>query len=162
MFWKVVTLRSNSYQKSYPTYVESLFCTFVLYSTQRTNFFKLMIQSYLVLSRLINLVSTKEDFLLQDNKPPPCIKVHIFWEGHKILQICKTSTLLLAYVVPVKSKVEISQNFAAVSEYMNFTKVLLSKPALLPEFALPPNCIVLVQFIYLMQYFRWKPCKYGI
>ena len=55
------------------TYVGSLFCTFVLYSTQRTNFCKLMIQSYLVLSRLINLVSTKEDFLLQNNKPPPCI-----------------------------------------------------------------------------------------
>ena len=30
-------------------------------------------------------------------------------------------TLLLFYVVPVKSKVKISQNFAAFSEYMNFT-----------------------------------------
>ena len=27
----------------------------------------------------------------------------------------------LSYVVPVKSKVEISQNFVAFSEYMNFT-----------------------------------------
>ena len=36
-------------------------------------------------------------------------KVHIFWEGHKIL----------SYVVPVKSKVKISQNFVAFSEYMN-------------------------------------------
>ena len=27
------------------------------------------------------------------------------------------------YVVPVKSKVEISQNFVAFSEYMNFTKL---------------------------------------
>ena len=43
------------------------------------------------------------------------LKVQIFWEGHKI------STLLLSYVVPVKSKVEISQNFVAFSEYMNFT-----------------------------------------
>ena len=29
-------------------------------------------------------------------------------------------TLLLSYVVPVKSKVKISQNFVAFSEYMNF------------------------------------------
>ena len=29
-------------------------------------------------------------------------------------------TFLLSYVVPVKSKVEISQNFVAFSEYMNF------------------------------------------
>ena len=30
-------------------------------------------------------------------------------------------TLLLSYVVPVKSKVKISQNFVAFSEYMNST-----------------------------------------
>ena len=29
-------------------------------------------------------------------------------------------TLLLSYVVPVKSKVKISQNFVAFSKYMNF------------------------------------------
>ena len=34
-------------------------------------------------------------------------------EGHKIL--------LFSYVVPVKSKVKISQNFVDFSEYMNFT-----------------------------------------
>ena len=33
-------------------------------------------------------------------------------------------TLLLFYVVPVKSKVKISQNFVAFSEYMNFKTVL--------------------------------------
>jgi len=32
------------------------------------------------------------------------------------------STLLLSYVVPVKSKVEISKNFVAFSEYKNFKK----------------------------------------
>ena len=52
-----------------------------------------------------------------------------FIYSEKGTKFCKIFTLLLAYVVPVKSKVEISQNFAAVSEYMNFTKVLLSKPA---------------------------------
>ena len=38
----------------------------------------------------------------------------------KATNICKISTLLLSYVVPVKSKVEILQNFVASSEYMNF------------------------------------------
>ena len=35
-------------------------------------------------------------------------------------KFCEISTFLLSYVVPVKSKVEISQNFVAFSEYMNF------------------------------------------
>ena len=39
-------------------------------------------------------------------------KVDIFWAGHKV----EISTLLLSYVVPVKSKVEILQNFVAFSE----------------------------------------------
>ena len=37
------------------------------------------------------------------------------WEGHKFFAID------LSYVVNVKSKVDISQNFVAFSEYMNFT-----------------------------------------
>ena len=67
------------------------------------------------------------------------IKVHIFWGGHKILRnihltfvltsvskkrwhicYCVTNFWNKRYVVPVKSKVEISQNFVAFSEYMNF------------------------------------------
>ena len=46
-------------------------------------------------------------------------KVHIFSEGHKISQIF---TLLLTVCTVVKSKVKISQNFGAFSEYMNFKK----------------------------------------
>ena len=42
-------------------------------------------------------------------------KVHIFWEGHKILQN-------LSYVVTVKSTVEISQNFVAFSIWTIHTK----------------------------------------
>ena len=41
----------------------------------------------------------------------------------KATKFCKISTLLLSYVVPVKSKVEISQNFVAFSEYMNLKSV---------------------------------------
>ena len=46
-------------------------------------------------------------------------KVHIFWEDHKILR-----NLHLTYVwTVVKSKVKISQNLVAFSEYINFTTV---------------------------------------
>ena len=45
------------------------------------------------------------------------IKVHIFWKGHNILR-----NIHLIFVCTVdKSKVEISQDFVAVSEYTNFT-----------------------------------------
>ena len=45
-----------------------------------------------------------------------------FIYSEKATKFCEISTSLLSYVVPVKSKVEISQNFMAFSEYMNFTK----------------------------------------
>ena len=44
-----------------------------------------------------------------------------FIYSEKATKFGEISTLLLSYVVPVKSKVEISQNFVAFSEYMNFT-----------------------------------------
>ena len=40
--------------------------------------------------------------------------------------ICKISTVDLSYVVPVKFMVEISQNFLAFSEYLNFIEKLES------------------------------------
>ena len=43
-----------------------------------------------------------------------------FIYSEKSAKFCEISTLLLSYVVPVKSKVEVSQNFVAFSEYMNF------------------------------------------
>ena len=42
-----------------------------------------------------------------------------FIYSEKATKFWETSTLLLSYVVPVKSKVEVSQNFVAFSEYMN-------------------------------------------
>ena len=44
------------------------------------------------------------------------------------------STSLLSYVVPVKSKVEILQNFVAFSEFMNFTRSNFQNSLLLVEF----------------------------
>ena len=45
--------------------------------------------------------------------------------SEKATKFCEISPLLLTYVVPVKSKVEISQNLVAFSENMNFTEVLV-------------------------------------
>ena len=45
----------------------------------------------------------------------------MFIYSEKASTFCEISTLLLSYVVPVKSKVDISQKFVAFSEYMNFT-----------------------------------------
>jgi hypothetical protein len=57
------------------------------------------------------------DALLKCNKSAH--KVNIFWEGHQIL---RNLHLTLSYVVPVKSKMKISQNYVAFSEYMNFKR----------------------------------------
>ena len=43
-----------------------------------------------------------------------------FIYSEKATNFCEISTLDLSYVVTVKSMVEISQNFVAFSEYMNF------------------------------------------
>ena len=45
-----------------------------------------------------------------------------FIYSEKVTKFFEISTLLLSYVVPVKSKVEISQNLVAFSEYMNFNE----------------------------------------
>ena len=50
-----------------------------------------------------------------------------FIYSQKATKFCKISTILLSYVVPVKSKVEISQNFEAFSEYMNLKIVFVNK-----------------------------------
>ena len=45
-----------------------------------------------------------------------------FIYSEKATKFCEIFTLLLSYV-PVKSKVKISQNFVAFSEYMNFIHI---------------------------------------
>ena len=44
-----------------------------------------------------------------------------FIYSEKVTKFCTISTLLMSYVVPVISKVEISQNFVAFSEYTAWT-----------------------------------------
>ena len=50
------------------------------------------------------------------------IKMALETKMDKKLVLLKFSTLLLPYIVPVKSRVKISQNFVASSEYMNFNQ----------------------------------------
>ena len=45
-----------------------------------------------------------------------------FIYSDKATKFCEIFTLLFSYVMPVKGKVKISQNFVAFSEYMNFKK----------------------------------------
>ena len=47
-------------------------------------------------------------------------KVIKFIYSEKATKFCEISTLLLSYLVPVKSKLKILQNFVIFSEYMNF------------------------------------------
>ena len=48
--------------------------------------------------------------------------------SEKATKFCEIFTLLLSYVVPVKSKVKILQNFVAFSKYMNFNKLVTLLP----------------------------------
>ena len=50
-----------------------------------------------------------------------------FIYSEKATKFCKISTLYLTVCIVVKSKVEISQNFVAFSEYMNFNFLLIFK-----------------------------------
>ena len=45
--------------------------------------------------------------------------------SEKATKFCEISTLLLSYVVPIKSKVEISNDFVAFSEYMKFIYTII-------------------------------------
>ena len=47
-----------------------------------------------------------------------------FIYSEKATKFCEIFTLLLTYVVTVKSKVKILQNFVSFSEYMDFMTIL--------------------------------------
>ena len=55
-----------------------------------------------------------------------------FMYSEKATHFCEISNLFLSYVVPVTSKVEISQNFVAFSEYMNSVASLMIEWLLFP------------------------------
>ena len=51
-----------------------------------------------------------------------------FMYSENATKFCEIFISLLSYVVPVKSKVKISRNFVAFSEYMNFTLSIFILP----------------------------------
>ena len=59
-----------------------------------------------------------------------------FIYSEKATNFCEISTVDLSYVVPVKSTVEISQNFVAFSEYMNFSFVINPKITVIFRFGI--------------------------
>ena len=61
-----------------------------------------------------------------------------FIYSEKATTFCEILTLLLSYLVPVKSKVNILQNFVAFSEYMNFI-ILVLICRILPDQPKSPN-----------------------
>ena len=63
-----------------------------------------------------NLYSNKRRFSSKSNK----FRI-MFMYSKKTTKFCKIFNWLFSNVVPVKSKVKISQNFMTFSEYMNFT-----------------------------------------
>ena len=50
----------------------------------------------------------------------------------KATKFCEIFTLLLSYVEPVKSKMNILQNFVAFSKYMNFNNLDKALPLIMP------------------------------
>ena len=81
-------------------------------------------------------------------------KVHIFWEGHKILRNLHRRFVLCSAVLPVKSTVEISPNFMAFSEYMNFTNKHLFEICI--SSILLPKIAMLVQYHPLFMSEAWQ------
>ena len=76
----------------------------------------------LVLTFLPSLSCCQHTWVEISSKKRPTEKKIKFIYSEKATKFCKIFTLLLSYVVPVKSKVNISQNFVAFSECMNFTE----------------------------------------
>ena len=72
---------------------------------------------------ILNENSEKTNFISHKKKTHPKSQHRLGLKliySEKATKFCKIFTLLLSSVVPVKSKVKISQNFVAFSEYMNF------------------------------------------
>ena len=73
-------------------------------------------------------VSLKASQIYPANKkfrPDANILLVKFIYSKKVTEFCEISTLLLSYVVPVKSNVEILHNFVTFSEYMNLTTLAI-------------------------------------
>ena len=76
-----------------------------------------------LMKEMYNNYEDEDDWDLPEEKDPFQARNYRklkFIYSEKATKFCEIFTLLLSYVVPVKSKVKISQNFVAFSEYINF------------------------------------------
>ena len=64
-----------------------------------------------------------------------------FIYSEKAITFCKISTLLLTGTTQDKSKVKISQNFVALSEYMNFNEKQKRNPKILNALSNTTKCL---------------------
>ena len=78
-----------------------------------------------------------------------------FIYSEKATKFCEIFTLLLSYVVPVKSKLKITQNFVAFSEYMNLNKNLLNFSSIVLKIFLFMNLFVTQFFVLKIFPRRW-------
>ena len=131
------------YRKNWKTYaydiriVKAIFhccwpCFFTHYLVHQLDFlaFYAISQCYITKSRNLYFVKGRKLFktfcwneILHANHSCSCVNIELlkFIYSEKATNFFEIFALLLSYVVPVKSKVKISQNFVAFSEYMNFT-----------------------------------------
>ena len=74
-----------------------------------------------LMSLITSFLIFRKSFLIVHHDSTTLILLKFIY-SEKATKFCEIFTLLLSYVVPVKSKVKILQNFVAFSEYMNFNK----------------------------------------
>ena len=87
-----------------------------------------LVLTYLCVFRFQSLLSVEKNgqkvsFLIEFPTTTVDVTFVKFIYSEMATKFCAIFTLDLSYVVPVKSTMEISQNFVAYSEYMNFTYI---------------------------------------
>ena len=98
-------------------------CTFAFWTQAGSGHFELVIYGYFFINLFTAYNSGTVKKFMNVYETPPFVK---FIYSEKATKFCEIFPLLLSYVVPVKSKGKISQNFVAFSEYMNFRKSMPS------------------------------------
>ena len=75
------------------------------------------------------------------NNPRPLKFIY----SEKATNFCEISTVDLSYIVTVKSMLEISQNFVAYSEYMNFSSTKFALLFIFSDHMEQPNIRVKIR-----------------
>ena len=103
----------------------SIKCTYIKVYRRNYEFFALQILTHISFICLLKFRHYEEATKFWKIRPI-FLTLKFICYSEKVTKFCEISTLLLSYVVPVKSKVEISKNFVAFSEHLNFTRYIMS------------------------------------